>query len=41
MVRNDSIKPGAKIDEYVDANGNKGITYENPDGSGGGGVVID
>ena len=41
MIRNGSIKPGAKIDEYVDANGNKGITYVNPDGSGGGGVVID
>ena len=41
MVRNGSIKPGAKIDEYVDENGNKGITYQNPDGSGGGGVAID
>jgi hypothetical protein len=35
------IQPGANIREYTDENGNRGIEYENPDGSGGGGVVVD
>lgn len=38
---NKDIKPGAKINFQKDKSGNAGFTYENEDGSGGGGVVID
>jgi hypothetical protein len=41
LTKNGSIKPGANIRQYVDEDGNKRIEYENPDGSGGGGVALD
>lgn len=35
------IQSGAKVKEGFDEKGNQTFQYENPDGTGGGGVVID
>ena len=40
-LKNGDMKEGAIVTPYTDENGNQGITYENPDGSGGGGVALD
>jgi MOSC domain-containing protein YiiM len=41
MLENGTIQPGAHVKKYVNENGEKEISYENPDGSAGGGVELD
>ncbi|HBU11443.1 MAG TPA: hypothetical protein DEB31_01530 [Clostridiales bacterium] len=36
----DGMKPGARVQTSVDPSGNKTYTFQNPDGSGGGGVEL-
>ncbi len=35
------IQPGANVQQFVNEEGQKEMHYQNPDGSGGGGVEID
>lgn len=41
MQKEDGMQPGAKVDSFRNEDGNVQVTYENPDGSGGGGVALD
>lgn len=36
----EGMQPGAKVENYITPEGNKGYSYTNPDGSGGGGVEL-
>lgn len=41
LKKDSDIQSGAKVQEGFDEKGNQTFQYENPDGTGGGGVVID
>lgn len=41
MQKDGSMQPGAQINTSTDSQGNTVVHYDNPDGSGGGGVSID
>lgn len=41
MQKTGEIQPGAKIETKKNESGNTEFSYENPDGSGGGGIAMD
>ena len=41
LKKDSDIQSGAKVQEGFDDQGNQTFQYENPDGTGGGGVVLD